>query len=232
MTLMTVLAPIIVFASGTVGDTIHSRNASGPYTRPHVNPVQPDTLRQTRIRTRLGLVSVRWGNTLTPHQRDAWATYAANVPVPSVSGRRQYLTGQQMYIRCNVPRGNPFQNAVDDGPVIFNHGGFSTPTVETIQFVDLILVLFTGDDEWMDEDGAFMLVQVSDGQSVGTNFFAGPFRFSGRIVGSSTDPPSVGDNLFDPFVPHALGPRWARVRVTRADGRLSPSRIFEFLPLP
>lgn len=232
VTFMTVLAPIIVFASGTVGDTIHSRNASGPYTRPHVIPVQPDTLRQTRIRNRLGLLSVRWGETLTKTQRAAWLTYATNVPVPSVSGRPQFLTGQQMYIRCNMPRGNPFQFAVDDGPVIFNQGRFSTPTVETIQFVDLILVLFTGTDEWQSEDGAFMIVQVSDGQSVGTNFFAGPFRESGRIAGDSVIPPVGGDTLFDPFVPHASGPRWARVRVSRADGRLSPARIFAFLPLP
>lgn len=229
--MMTLLTIITTFASGTVGNEIHSRNASGPYLRPHVIPNDPNTMLQRRNRTRLGILSVRWGGTLSAAQRDAWATYAANVPVPSVSGRKQYLTGQQMYIRCNMPRGNPFANAVDDGPVIFAQGRFSTPTVETVVSVDLILVLFGGDDEWANEDGGFMIVQVSDGQSVGTNFFAGPFRESGRIAGSSTSPPTVGVTLFDPFVPHASGPRWARVRVSRADGRLSPARIFEFLPL-
>lgn len=232
MTLAAALAPIIVFASGTVGDTIHSRNGAGPYTRPHVNPVQPNTMRQTRIRNRLGLLSVRWGDTVTEAQRDSWKTYAANVSVPSVSGRKQFLTAQQMYIRCNMPRGNPFQNAVDDAPVIFSHGRFSTPTVETLLLIDFILVLFTGDDTWQSEDGAFMIVQVSDGQSLGTNFFAGPFREAGRIPGDAADPPTVGVVLNDPFVPLASGPRWARVRVSRADGRLSPARIFRFLPIP
>lgn len=230
--MMTLLASIITFSSGTVADEIHSRNPHGAYVRPYVVPFDPNTILQDQIRNRFAAISKRWGDTLTPAQRDAWATYAANVPVPSVSGRKQYLSAQQMYIRCNMPRGNPIQNAVDDGPTVFNHGEFSTPTVETIQFVDLILVLFTGDDAWMDQDGSRMIVQVSDGQSTGINFFAGPFRGSGQIPGSSTSPPDTGATLFDPFVPHALGPRWARVRISFADGRLSPARIFEFLPIP
>ncbi len=229
---MTILSTMVTFASGTLGDTIHSRNGSGPYTRPFVVPVDPNTQRQQRIRTRMTEISQQWAGTLTKPQRAGWATYAANVPVPSVSGRKQYLTGQQMFIRCNMARRNPVAFSIRDAPVIFNHGEFSTPTVETIQFVDLILVVFTGDDPWQDEDGAFMLVQVSDGQTAGTTFFAAPFRFSGAIAGSSTAPPVGGATLFDPYVPHADGPRWARVRVSRSDGRLSPARIFEFLPLP
>ena len=232
MTFMSILAAIVTFASGTLGDTIHSRNGSGPYTRPFVVPTDPNTQRQARIRTKFSLISQQWAATLTKDQRAAWATYAANVQVPSVSGRPQFLTGQQMFIRCNMPRRRPVAFSIRDAPIIFNHGEFSTPTVETIQFVDLILVLFTGDDAWQNEDGAFMLIQVSDGQSDGTKFFAGPFRFAGAIAGSATTPPIGVDTLFDPFTPHADGPRWARVRVARSDGRLSPARIFEFLPLP
>ncbi len=230
--MMTLITTIVTFASGTLGDTIHSRNAHGPYTRPFVVPANPDTPRQQRIRARFRDISQQWGGTLTKSQRAGWDGYAANVPVPSVPGRRHYLTGQQMFIRCNMARRQPVSLSIRNAPTVFSHGDFSTPTVETIQFVDLILVLFTGDDAWMDEEGAFMLIQVSDGQTDGTNFFAGPFKFAGSIAGSSTAPPVAGDTLFDPFVPHALGPRWARVRVSRADGRLSPARIFEFLPIP
>lgn len=232
MTFMSILAAIVTFASGTLGDTIHSRNGSGPYTRPFVVPTDPNTQRQARIRTKFSLISQQWAATLTKDQRAAWATYAANVQVPSVSGRPQFLTGQQMFIRCNMPRPQPAAFSIRDAPVIFNQGQFSTPTVETVQFVDLILVLFTGDDPWQNQDGSQMLVQVSDGQSAGINFFAGPFRFAGAIPGSSTDPPVGGQTLFDPFVPHADGPRWARVRISFSDGRLSPARIFKFLPLP
>lgn len=229
---MPLVALIATFASGTLGDTIHSRNAHGPYTRPFVVPFDPNTQRQARIRTKFTQISGQWGGTLTEAQRAGWATYAANVAVPSVSGRAQFLTGQQMFIRCNMPRPQPVAFSIKDAPVVFNQGEFSTPTVQTIQFVDLILVLFTGDDDWQNQDGSQMLVQVSDGQSAGTNFFAGPFRFSGAIQGSSTDPPDTGQTLFDPFVPHAAGPRWARIRVSFSDGRLSPARIVRFLPDP
>ena len=226
------LTVVTTFASGTLGDTIHSRNASGPYTRPFVVPTDPNTQRQARIRAKFSLISQQWAATLAKDQRAAWATYAAHVQVPSVSGRPQFLTGQQMFIRCNMPRPQPVAFSIRDAPVIFNHGEFSTPTVETVQFVDLILVLFTGDHAWQNQDGSQMLVQVSDGQSAGTKFFAAPFRFAGAIPGSSINPPVGGQTLFDPFVPHADGPRWARVRISFSDGRLSPARIFQFLPLP
>ncbi len=230
--MMTVLAPIIVFASGTLGDTIHSRNRFGPYTRPVVAVTQPDTTLQTNHRDKFRDVVQRWGGLLTKAQRDGWATYAANVPVPARQGGHHFITGQQMYVRCNAIRPDIPQFRINEAPVIFNHGGFTSPTIETILITNQIRVNVPGLDDWKFNIRSMMIVLVSDGQSAGTNFFAGPFRLAGNILGNAIGPPVFSQRFTDPWSPLTPGPRWARVRVSLADGRLSPPRIIKFDPLP
>ena len=218
--------------SGSLGDVVHSRNPHGSYTRARTVPADPDTLRQQRVRGRMGAVSEAWGQTLDVTQRQSWTDYANRVTLLNRIGEHRHLSGQQMFQRCNAGRTRPFMGIIEDAPTGNSLGAFSLPEVETIQFVDLILVLYGETDEWIRDDGAFFQCYVSDGQSIGTNFYAGPFRFAGATPGNSAVPPIGGDTYFDPYVPHADGPRFARIRVCFGDGRLASSHIVRFNPLP
>lgn len=227
---LSVLAPIIVFSSGKLGSVVHSRNAHGPYTRPFVVPANPATVLQTRVRTRFRLISQQWAGTLTKAQRASWATYAAHVPVTTAAGRRNFLTGQQMFIRNNMPLPTPVAFTVRDAPVIFNHGAFTLPIVNKTVIPEEDRVRFNSGDAWTGETGSFLLIQTSDTFPESVNFFAGPWRFAGAVLGNDTVPPFNPTFVVDAWSPLPIAHKWARVRVARADGRLSSAFIVLFAP--
>ena len=74
--------PLISAASGSLGGLTASHNAGGNYLRARVVPTDPQSPRQVSLRQIVGTLSNRWVNTLSQLQRDAWETYAQNVPLP------------------------------------------------------------------------------------------------------------------------------------------------------
>ena len=227
---MTDLDAITTVRSGSLGTVVHARNPQGPYTRSRTVPFDPNTMRQARIRQRFGESSRRWATVLTASQRRGWATYAAAVPLRNRIGDTIFLTGQQMHVRCNAARIRPVMGFIADAPTRLELGAFLPVEVSELLLLDLILVLFAPDDEWMNDSDAFLLVYVSDGQSLGTTFFAGPFRLAGFVRGDAVNPPVAGDTLFDPWTPHAPGLRWTRTRVVYGDGRVTGHQLREFEP--
>jgi hypothetical protein len=66
-----------------------------------------------------------------------------------------------------------------------------------------------------------MFGYISRPQNITKNFFRGPYRYAGKIEGDSVTPPTSPATLVSDF-PYAAGQRaFLRVRVSRADGRLS-----------
>ena len=66
-----------------------------------------------------------------------------------------------------------------------------------------------------------MFLYVSRPQNPGINFFKGPYRFAGQILGNSTTPPTSPFAVSVPF-PIVTGQKlFARLNVSRADGRLA-----------
>lgn len=49
------------------------------------------------------LLEIRWRNTLSTKQREAWALYAASGPKLDDEFKNQTVTGKQMYVLCNLP---------------------------------------------------------------------------------------------------------------------------------
>ena len=63
---------------GKAGSVVFAQTRYGLELRPHTHPRNPQTPAQMAARARLGQVSAAF-KTLTPTQRDQWATYAAGV---------------------------------------------------------------------------------------------------------------------------------------------------------
>lgn len=209
-------------ASGSVGGTTFSRNRGGPYMRTRAIPVNPGTPQQSAVRALLAQLTSLWSTTLTAVQREAWDTYALNVPLPNPLGEPRNVGGLGMYIRSNVGRLQAALARVDAAPTLFNLGDYTAPTIVSVTSVGAaISVGFTVGDDWVGEDGSSMLLYTSRQQSASINFFKNPYRLAGQINGEVMTPPTSPFALTGAF-PVAVGNQtFVRAVVTRADGRLS-----------
>lgn len=208
-------------ASGSIGGMTASRNAGGQYFRIRATPTDPNTPAQATVRAAVASLVNHWVNTLTGDQRSAWNTYAGNVPLNDVFGDPRFRTGINQYVRSNVSR---IQNAVarvDDGPTEFNLGEFSAPSFSIDVGTQELSVTFTDSDEWANEDGAYMILYVARPKAPTINFYKGPYTLMGGIVGNSGGPPASPALKALPYVYAAGQKGFARVIVSRADGRLA-----------
>jgi len=208
-------------ASGSIAGMVFSHNLGGNYTRARAIPTNPGTDLQAAVRAVFGGLVAAWQSILTEVQREAWRTYASNVPLVNPLGEPIHVTGLNMYIRGNAPRINAGFDRVDAGPTEFNLGFFSNPVVTVSEATQLITVAFDTGDDWVGEDGASMLVQASRPQSPATVFFKGPYVLAGQIDGDSGTPPTSPQTIAVPF-PVVEGQQvFVQICVVRADGRRS-----------
>jgi hypothetical protein len=131
-----------------------------------------------------------------------------------------------MYVRSNVPRIQAAEVSlprVDVAPAFFDLGGDYNVRRCVLNYADDVLhVLFDDTSPWVAESGAALLIYVSRPQPLTINFWKGPYRYAGCLLGGS---PAT----FDPYtlpLPFAAAPNervFVRGRLTRADGRLSSS---------
>jgi hypothetical protein len=214
----------IAAISGSMSGVTYSRNRGGAYMRLRAIPVNPNTAQQQSVRGHMASLASHWVETLTSAQRSAWDNYALQVPLPNPLGSPRNVGGIGMFIRSNLPRLQASLAKVDDAPTVFDLGVVTNPGPFTVTAATGVGSLTYDDtDEWCDEDGSAMLIFGSRGQSPSVNSFEGPYRYQQKIEGDSVTPPTTPEALGWIF-PLSAGQRaYMRLRVTRADGRLSSS---------
>lgn len=208
--------------SGSIGGTTYSHNRGGQYTRARRIPVNTNTVQQQTIRNAVSQLTTRWQNTLTAAQRTAWSTYAAAVPLVGPLGNTRDVGGLAHYVRSNVPRLQAGLAVVDAGPTVMSLPTFSNPTLTIAAPGSTSSMAFTNTDDWANEVGGAMLVFMSREAAPSINFFNGPYRYAGKIVGAGT-PPTSPASLTPPFPVSAGNKIFYRAEVVTADGRLSAS---------
>lgn len=208
-------------ASGSVAGLTYSRNAGGQYIRARSTPTDPATSYQQTVRAAVASLVNLWKDTLTAAQRAEWDLYAENVPLPDVFGDPKYRTGINHYVRSNVPRIQAGSPRVDAGPGIFDLGDYTAPSFGFDATANEVDVTFVNTDDWAGEDDSDMLVYCGRPQSPTINFFKGPYRYAGKIEGDAITPPTSPAAIGLPFAIIAGQQGFARIVVSRADGRLS-----------
>lgn len=209
-------------ASGSMGGQTASHNRGGMYLRARAVPTNPGSQFQQDIRTIFSGLTTRW-QVITALQREAWTTYAINVPVLNRMGDPIILTGQQMYIRCNSARIQAGLPVVDDGPTVFAMDSLSIVSITPTDTSEILGLVFDNTDEWANEDDAALLAYGARQQALTINYFRGPYRFAGKIDGDSITPPtSPAVSVINPFEFDVGNAAFARVLSVRADGRISP----------
>lgn len=211
---------IVTQASGSVGGTTYSHNQGGLYQRARAIPVNANTVQQQAIRNAVAQLTSLWVQTLTQAQRDAWATYSLNVPIPDSLGEPRDIGGLAMYVRCNVPRLQASMARVDAAPTTFTLGVMSPVLTVADVSAQTLSTGYTAADAWNTAGGALLIYQ-SRAASLATNYFKGPYRFVAAELGVGVSP-AVDAAVF----PFALSNKvFMQFRATYADGRLtSPFR--------
>jgi hypothetical protein len=221
-------SPVYSAASGSVGGLTYSHNKGGQYTRTRNVPTNPNSAFQQVIRSLVSQLTDAWANILTPVQRTAWNNYAANVSMLNTLGQSIKLSGLNHYVRSNVPRIQAGLARIDPGPTIFNLGDYTPFTFTSIAAATgIISIAFTNTDDWANENNAALLLYGSKPQQDTIEYFKGPYRFAGRVNGSSGSPPASPGTWNSPYA-YAVGQVChTRLQVVRADGRLSADqRLF------
>lgn len=209
----------IASASGSAGGLTASRNRFGMYFRAKTMPVDPATLQQVLARARFRGLAVTW-KSLTEVQRELWETYATNTPMQNRLGQTVFLTGFNHFIRSNAPRLQVGLGLLSDAPTIFGLAAFNEATITVVSPTNLAIV-FDITDDWVNQDGTALILGISRPQSPTINFFKGPYRVSGFVLGDATTPPTSPAIVVSTFTYTADQKAFGRFRLSLADGRLS-----------
>ena len=139
-----------------------------------------------------------------------------------------------MYVRSNVPRlaatlaaASGALAQVDDAPTIYDVGSFTPISIAVNGATGIGTLTFESADAWDDEDGSALIIQGGLPVNPAVNFYRSPFRYPilPFVLGNSITPPT-NPATFVPAFPAVSGQRqYFRVRVSRADGRLSAAQI-------
>lgn len=214
---------LMTVGSGKVGGIVASHNRGGTYFRKFTIPVNTNTAQQQVLRNAMSSLQTRFAQTLTAAQRTGWNTYGANVPTTNTLGATIHLTGQQWYVKCNSLRVQVGLTIVDAPPVVWDMATLTIPVPTITAAGTTVSMAYTNTDAWAGEVGGSLLVYASRPKGPTISFFAGPYRFAGRVNGAGT-PPTSPAVITLPFVSGPTGSKqFFRVLAVRADGRVSPA---------
>lgn len=225
---MLIVSPVMSKVSGSLAGITGAHNKGGIYFRQRSTPTNPNTAYQQAVRNGVKLLASNWSNTLTAAQRNAWSVYAVNQPLTNKLGESKSVPPLSQYQRSNVPRLQAGVAIVNAAPTTFTLPTFTDPSFAIIGATGVVTVTFTNaaaTDAWAREVGGAMVVYISRPQSVGINFFKGPYRFMDKISGAVV-PPTSPATMNSPFLGATGNQYFFRVRIMRADGRLSAERFY------
>lgn len=218
-------SPLISQASGSLAGTTWSRNRGGMYLRARAMPTNPNSPQQQALRAIMAMLTTAWRNELDADEREAWETYAANVPLLNKLGEPKNVTGLNMFVRSNMVRLQAAEaglTRIDAAPTVFNLGSYTAPSLENIDESDGdCQIAFTAADAWNTADGGFMAIFLSRGQDPTIRYYKGPYRYAGIILGDTATPPTSPATITLPFAVAAGQTVFAKVIVGQPDGRTS-----------
>jgi len=214
--------------SGSIGGITASRNRGGGYFRQRVVPVNPNTFRQSLIRTIFQDLQSTWTNILTPGARLAWDNYSLQTP-GFVGG------GMQAYIAMNTPRiyaDTLFASTlgrIDVAPLIFDSGSF-TPIVPTTTAPSAISLAYTNTDSWAIADGGALYISAGAAVNASRTNYFGRYHMIGVVEGAVVPPVSPEAAVSD--LPFLAGQQiFVSVRASQPDGRLSAPQRYPTIAL-
>lgn len=178
---------IIVAGSGKINGFVASRNRAGSYLRTKVTPVNPQSVNQLTVRSRLTSISQSWRG-LTPAQRASFNSAVADFARTDIFGDIKNPTGFNLYQRLN-------NNLVTVGAAQITSAPLPGP-VSTV-LLTALLGKIAGSLVDLTLSGAVpagtaVKVFATPGVSAGISFVKSEFRLVGTFAAASATPLSIG----------------------------------------
>jgi hypothetical protein len=211
--------PAVSEIRGSSGGTVFSRNRHGQYTRQRSTPVNPRSEAQILARSRFNFLATAWRDELTGAQRNGWDLYAGNTNWINGVGQQTHLTGQNHYIRSNGLALQCGQDTYDDPPTEFgipDQEDLWTPSADATTQNFSVAYTFP-----VNVDGQIYAFFTGRPISASRNFYGGPWRFLGYVLGDSTTPPTSPAEFASPFLLQAGQSVHTYCRRLDVDGRLT-----------
>jgi len=213
----------IIQMSGSIAGNTFARNRYGNYVRARTKPVNPNSSRQAQARSIIAQLAEQWGESpMTDAIRLAWRTYANAITMKNKLGESIKLSGFNHFCRSNAAILCCGGTLVTAGPTELSLPA-TDPTIAVTASVAAGKLAIAFDDalDWLDEDGAYLEIEMGEPKKDSINFFGGPWRFADAIEGDSVTAPTTPTDIDPPFTLIEGQKVWCRAKIIRADGRVS-----------
>jgi len=178
---------IVSEARGKVSGNVFSKNKGGAIVRNRVTPINRRSTSQQDQRQQLAALAASWRG-LTEAQRVGWNAASPNFPQSDNLGQTIFLSGEQLYIRCNLNLILIGEAQIVDAPTptSFDVLGFTSLSADasagtiSLAFTPTVPAGFT------------MVVRATAPYSAGKSFVPqSSFRFIQEIAAAATSPQSI-----------------------------------------
>lgn len=212
---------LVTQVSGSVGGMTGSHNQGGMYFRARSIPTNPNSNYQQTIRGYMAAAAQNWANPSAVAFRADWRNYAANTPILDTLGELRNISGLAMYTRAQVLWQLAGLGIVATYPSQNTLGNIGNLGFTYSEATNLISVAYTDAGDWADTDDGALLIYASRPQNDSIEFFKGPYRFAGAILGDTASPPASPQTVTNPFAAVEDKKVFVMARCVTADGRVS-----------
>lgn len=212
----------IIEMRGKIAGNVFSRNRAGAIVRARVIPVNPNTPRMIAAKGAMSRVSAMWLDSASAAQRIEWGVFADNIIEQNKVGQDYHMSGFNQFVRSNSVLRNAGLAQVLDGPSLFaKPAQDDTMTVEVSESSQELSITFADGREWVDLDGAGMIVQMGIPVNPTINFFDGPWRAAGVIRGDVASAPTSPATIAVAYPVVENQKIFVRAKIIFDDGRVS-----------
>jgi len=223
-------------ASGHIEGLVASHNRGGSYFKARTTPTDPQTQRQSDIRSNFANCVQLWQD-ITQPQRDGWDDFADNTPQKDVMGQDLILTGQQAFIKANSALLLADWSMAYDAPAEYNNGQAVSVVPDSFEYDP------NAQEWWLDverddvesQDGRVMVFR-GIAQNPSRTFYGGPYQLANitqMAAGETTEDPTavIGDtDTCDHQIPNIDVMVPLKVGIVYADGRYPHREIYILEP--
>jgi len=170
-----------------IAATVYTKNKAGASIRNRVTPINRKSASQTLRRQQLAAFSGQWRG-LTQAQRDSWNSGAANFPQTDNLGQTIFLTGEQLYVRCNANLVLTGNSQITDCPTPASFDVLAFTSLTAAAGAGTISLAFTPTVP----AGFELVVRATAPVSAGKAFVSdSAFRFLQSVAPAATSPQSI-----------------------------------------
>lgn len=205
--------------SGRIGDMVGLMTEGGMTLRTWVIPERRDTSPLAVTRQALIDATAAWLGTLTASARLGWETYARSLLTRSTIGTKLRQSAFAAFSSSAVARSVASLARVDVPPTAPGFARHSPITPTWNSGAGTVSLAFDNSDDWAGAVGGALIVRSApNGCGPGVNYYRGPLRYKGKVLGAVVPPTSP----LTLSITYEFDGRGAiAFRVVNADGRIS-----------